>query len=243
MRATRGGIGASRMQASLDMLDRTSEEGAASAPVRTYIVQGQLLMATSLHLALDQEPDVHVVGSQSTSSLAVERILQSRADVVLLDASLDVIELTTRLRRSSAAARIIVTSTDADAELFLPCVQAGAVGFLPSNSTLAELASAVRRAHAGWSVFTIEQVATLIGSRVSRPSHAHAVEACKRLSGREREVLQVLATGASIGETAAELCISSYTAQTHLKNAMRKLNATSKLAAVMIALRGGVVPE
>jgi NarL family two-component system response regulator LiaR len=200
-------------------------------------------VAKALHLALDQEPDVHVVGSQCTTSLAVERILQAGADVVLLDVSLNAVESMARLQESSAAPRVIVTSTDAAPELLLPCVEAGAVGFLPSSSGLSEFASAVRRAHAGWSVFTIEHVAILVENRTRRPIQARAVEICKKLSVREREVLQVLATGASIGETAAELCMSSNTAQTHLKNAMRKLNATSKLAAVMIALRGGVVLE
>jgi DNA-binding NarL/FixJ family response regulator len=231
------------MQATIESAEDSTDEISSPAPIRTYVLQGQLLVAKALHLALDQEPDIQVVGSQITTLLAIERILHAEADVVLLDASLDAVELAARLQRSPDPPRIIVTSADDATELLLPCVEAGVVGFLPNSSTVTELASAVRRAHAGWSVFTIEQVATLVESRVRRPSHAFAVEACKKLSAREREVLQVLATGASIGETAAELCMSSHTAQTHLKNAMRKLNATSKLAAVMIALRGGIVQE
>jgi DNA-binding NarL/FixJ family response regulator len=231
------------MQASLKTVERSADEQLALAPIRTYILQAQLLVAESLRLALDQEPDIDVVGSQSTTSLAVERILQIGADVVLLDVTLDAVELTARLHRAATPPRVIVTSTDLAAELLLPCVEAGVVGFLPNRANLAEIASAIRRVHAGWSVLTIEQVAALVEGRARRSSHAFSVEACKKLSLREREVLQVLATGASIAETAAQLSMSSHTAQTHLKNAMRKLNATSKLAAVMIAIRGGVVSE
>jgi DNA-binding NarL/FixJ family response regulator len=173
--------------------------------------------------------------------LAAERVLQSGAEVVLVDVSLEPVDLAARLQRLATPPRIIVTSTGAADQLLLPCVEAGVAGFLPNNITLAEIAAAIRRAHAGWSVFTIDQVTALIEGHARRPSHAFAVEACKGLSVRERDVLQVLATGASIAETAAELSMSAHTAQTHLRNAMRKLNVTSKLAAVMIAIRGGVV--
>jgi DNA-binding NarL/FixJ family response regulator len=232
------------MQASLQTLEGSADGRPVPAPIRAYVLQAQLLVAESLRLALDQEPDIHVVGSQSTTSLAVERILQAGANIVLLDVLLDAVDLANRLQRATHPPRVIVTSTTSlAAELLLPCVQAGIVGFLPNSATLADIASAIRRANAGWSVLTIEQVAALVGGRARRPSHTFDVEVCKRLSLREREVLQILASGASIGETAAELCMSSHTAQTHLKNAMRKLNATSKLAAVMIAVRGGVISE
>jgi two-component system nitrate/nitrite response regulator NarL len=231
------------MPASVKIVESSPDGDVAPASIKTYVLHTELLVAESLRLALDQEPDIDVVGSQSTPALAVERILQSAADVVLLDVSLDAVDVAARLQRSSVPPKVIVTSTDTAAELLLPCVEAGVVGFLPNRATLTEIASAVRRAHAGWSIFTIEQVSTIIEGRARRPSHAFAVEACVKLSLRERQVLQVLATGASIAETGAELGMSAHTAQTHLKNAMRKLNATSKLAAVMIAIRGGVIAD
>ena len=163
--------------------------------------------------------------------------------MVLLDVTLGAVELAARLQGASTSPKVIVTSTDLATDLLLPCAEAGVAGFLPNSVTVTEITAAIRRAHAGWSVFTIEQTATLVKGRATRPRHGSAVEACKKLSVREKEVLQTLATGASVAETAAELGMSSHTAQTHVRNAMRKLNATSKLAAVIIAIRGGVVSE
>src|SRR5215207_11531748 len=115
------------MQATVDCAEDSADEISSSAPIRTYILQGQLLVAKSLHLALDQEPDIHVVGSQNTTSLAVERILNAGADVVLLDVSLEAVDLATRLQRSSAPPRVIVTSANVATELLLPCIESGVV--------------------------------------------------------------------------------------------------------------------
>jgi DNA-binding NarL/FixJ family response regulator len=229
------------MQAELD--DRYFGPETTPAPVRikTYIIQADLLLVKALETALAQEPDLQIVGSQSTLSLVEERVLRAEANVLLLGASPDAVDLTARLGRMRGAPRTILLASVAESDLLVPAIVAGASGFLSGASTVYELAMAIRRAHAGWGVFTMEQIATFRDHCTAQVKHVSAIEACAKLTARELEVLQILATGASMSETADQLLMSAYTAQTHLKNAMRKLEVTSKLAAVMTVLRAGII--
>jgi DNA-binding CsgD family transcriptional regulator len=90
---------------------------------------------------------------------------------------------------------------------------------------------------------TADQLATLVSGARLRPPKSPEGALCATLTARERSVLQTLATGASRNEAARELSISVNTVQAHLRNAMRKLNAPSKLAAVLVALRAGAIDE
>jgi DNA-binding NarL/FixJ family response regulator len=229
------------MQAELDDRCFRPETTPEPLPIKTFIIQTDLLLVKALETALGQEPDLQVVGSQSTLSMVEERVLRAEADVLLLGASPDAIDLTARLRRVRGAPRTLLLTPTAESDLLVPAVVAGASGFLSGMSTVHELAMAIRRAHAGWGVFTMEQIAAFRDHCTAQIKHVSAVEACAKLTARELEVLQILATGASIAETADQLLMSAYTAQTHLKNAMRKLEVTSKLAAVMMVLRAGIV--
>jgi DNA-binding CsgD family transcriptional regulator len=90
---------------------------------------------------------------------------------------------------------------------------------------------------------TAEQVGALAAHYRMHPIDPRIIELCARLSTRERHVLQRLATGASIGEAARQLGVSAHTAQTHLKNAMRKLNVRSRLAAIVLAVHAGIIQD
>jgi DNA-binding NarL/FixJ family response regulator len=233
--------GAARMHEEADTRFLMSEVTPETVRIKTYIIETDLLLAKALETALAQEPDLHVVGCQSTMLLADERILRAGADVLLLQATPAAIDLIARLQSARTAPRTILMTSEAESELLIPAIVAGASGFLTSALTVQEMASAIRRAHAGWGVFTIEQIATLCDHCTTQVVQVSALAAPGKLTAREREILQVLATGASISEAADRLLMSTYTAQTHLKNAMRKLAVTSKLAAVMTALRAGII--
>jgi DNA-binding NarL/FixJ family response regulator len=201
------------------------------------------MTAESLRVALDQEPDVEVVGAQLDAGLLEERVLQSDADVLLLDAALDAARIKAVVQQLSASVRVIIVGHEHDSPLLVPCVEAGAIGYLTGRYALAELVSAIRRAHDGWVVFTPEQITTLVTHAESRAVDPSAAERCASLSARERDVLRVLAGGATVDQTAVLLLISGHTVQSHLKNAMRKLNVSSRLAAVVLALRAGALDE
>jgi DNA-binding NarL/FixJ family response regulator len=211
------------------------------ARTRVYLAIKHVIVAESLRIALSQEPDIEVVGVHTTSDLVEEHVLQSGADVLLLDAAIDVGRLTGILQAVRSGVRPIVLAQDDDVELLQRCVSAGAVGHLTGPLALPELLAAIRHVHHEWVVLTPHQVASLIDRAPWRTRTARIAEICSRLSARERDVLQILATGATNDEIAARLLISANTVQSHLKNVLRKLNVRSKLAAVVMALSAGVI--
>jgi DNA-binding NarL/FixJ family response regulator len=227
-----------RDQASAALVGRTDW---MRSRTRVFLAHQQLIVAESLRIALGREPDIEVVGVQTTMDLVEEQVVQSGADVLLLDATIDTARLTVILNAVRTTARSIVLAQDDDLDLLQLCVSAGAVGHLVGPRALPELMAAIRHAHHEWVVLTPQQVASLIDQAPWRTSTARAAEICSRLSARERDVLQILATGATNDEIATRLLISANTVQSHLKNVLRKLNVRSKLAAVVMALSAGVI--
>jgi len=216
-----------------------SDETDASARIRIYIIHTQPLMAEGLRLVLGQDPGFVVVGTQT--DLVQEHVLEAGADVVLLGADLDVARGIAALRDIHVSSKVIVMAATSD--LLLPSVAAGAVGYLTGSFALSELAWAIRHVFAGGVALTADQLTTLMSRVVLPPLKAAGADLCESLTARERAVLQVLATGASVDETARQLHISINTARTHVRNGMLKLKVRSKLAAVITALRAGVIEE
>jgi two-component system response regulator DevR len=156
----------------------------------------------------------------------------------------DSIPLVLRLREERPQLRVIVLGAAGDAAATLASIRAGAAGCVDENTSPALLVSIVRRAHAGEIVYEPSVLLDLL-QRPSMPVEARPRRTSK-LSERELEVLSVLAMGASSAEVADALSISLNTMRTHLKNILVKLEARSKLEAVIIAIREGrieVPPE
>jgi DNA-binding NarL/FixJ family response regulator len=199
------------------------------------------MVVDALRITLSQESDIEIVGAQTTVDQVEEQILQSGANLLLLDASIDTARLTTILSTVRTVARSIVLSQDPDPDLMHRCVTAGAAGYLIGPQTLPDLLSSIRHVQDAWVVLTPEQVSSLVDRAPWRTCNERAAEVCAKLSVRERDVLQLLAAGASAEEIGRQLLISANTVQSHLKNVMRKLNVRSKLAAVVMALSAGAI--
>jgi DNA-binding NarL/FixJ family response regulator len=198
------------------------------------------LLASAVGVVLDLDPQLQVVAVEANSATGLRRILAADADVVLVDS----IPLVLRLREERPQLRVIVLGAAGDAAATLASIRAGAAGCVDENTSPALLVSIVRRAHAGEIVYEPSVLLDLL-QRPSMPVEARPRRTSK-LSERELEVLSVLAMGASSAEVADALSISLNTMRTHLKNILVKLEARSKLEAVIIAIREGrieVPPE
>jgi DNA-binding NarL/FixJ family response regulator len=201
------------------------------------------VLAASFRRELEDASDIELVGAQRTTDHLEHRLVRSGATVLLVDGSIDKETLTATIAAVRSAVKVIVLAPESDSDLLVACLSAGAVGFLIGAPGRADINAAVRRAHEGWVALTAEQVGTLAAHYRPHPVDPRIMDLCARLSNRERYVLQRLATGASIGEAAEQFGVSAHTAQTHLKNAMRKLNVRSRLAAVVLAIQAGIIEE
>jgi DNA-binding NarL/FixJ family response regulator len=137
------------------------------------------------------------------------------------------------LRREAPAVRVLVLTTfDSEADV-LPAIEAGATGYLLKDAPPEELLRAVRASHRGEAVLAPSVVGQLMG-QVRRPAGS-------TLSDREREVLQLVADGASNREAATRLFISEASIKTHLQHVFDKLGVRDRAAAVGEGYRRGLL--
>jgi DNA-binding NarL/FixJ family response regulator len=193
-----------------------------------------------LRRILDCSPDIEVIGMASTAHDGVAAAARLHPDVVLMDYQLpdaDGVTAATRITQDRPATRVVVlTAAGDDERLALRAMAAGCSGFLGKARSVDELLAAVRAAHAGEAVIAPSMLTQLL-PRLGR-GYAHVGDT---LSRRELEVIEVMAKGGSAKQIADDLTISCNTARKHVQNIIHKLGAHSKLEAVLIAVREGVI--
>lgn len=217
-------------------LDERIAPGCAQIRVCVLLAQDRGLLASSIEVVLGLEPDLEVVavGSSPSIQLAqVSRLSVPDADVILVDD----VSLTPLLRDVRPEVKVLVLEAAGDPEITLASIQAGASACISETTSPAALTDIIRRVYAGEAVYEQRILIELV-RRSSAPRPMRPLRAAT-LSARELDVLRELSTGASSAEAAERLCISLNTVRTHLKNILSKLDARSKLEAVIIAIRHG----
>jgi two-component system, NarL family, response regulator LiaR len=140
------------------------------------------------------------------------------------------------LRRRLPATRVIVLTSFTEDERLLPAIQAGAAGYLLKNVAPAELARAVRAAHAGEALLDPVIAARLVEA-IAQPAGAPATE---KLTAREQEILALIARGFSNKRIARELGIAEKTVKTHVGHVLSKLGVSDRTQAAVHAVRMGL---
>ena len=223
------------------MADQAQASDVRAEPARVVIVDDHEVLAASLAQVLDHEPDLDVIGSAGTLEKARVLLATESPDVVLLDHRLpdgDGVEAIPDLLTLCPGASIVVlTATTAD-HVLVAAIEGGASGFVSKTRGLDEVTSAVRAAAAGESVISPEMLARLLPRL-----HRREAEPRDKLTEREREVLQLLAEGLSNAAIAERLFVSVHTVRNHVANLSTKLGAHSKLEALSIAVREGLLPR
>ena len=213
----------------------------SSPPIRVLIVDDHEVLAASLAMVLDAEEDITSVGVATTLEQARALVGPAHPDVVLLDHRMpdgDGVAAIPSLRAQRPALGIVVLTASSADHVLLSAIEAGASGFLSKTRSLDEVTAAVRAAAAGESVISPELLARLL-PRFGRGS-PHAVG---ELTEREREVLALVAEGLSNAAIAERLVVSVHTVRNHIASLSGKLGAHSKLEALSIAVRRGLLPD
>jgi len=216
-------------------------ESATVRPVtRVLVVDDHEVLSGSLALVVDAEADMESVGVARDLAEARRRVAERHPDVILLDRRLpdgDGIEAIAELRALSPDMKVVVlTASDTD-QVLVQAIEAGASGFLSKSRGLGEVIGAVRAAAAGEAVISGEMLSRLL-PKLTR-SGGPTVE----LTPREQDVLELLAEGKSNAAIAQSLFVSVHTVRNHVANLSAKLGAHSKLEALSIAVRRGLLPH
>ncbi|MGY1761794.1 response regulator [Geodermatophilus sp. SYSU D00779] len=213
--------------------------GPTTGTVRVLVVDDHQMFATSLAQALQSEPDLRVVGQGTSISEARRLVASTTPDVVLLDHRLpdgDGVGAIAELHRIRPPAKIVVLTATTSDRLLIAAMEAGAAGFIAKTQRLDDVVDGVRAAAQGESVVSAKLLTRLL-PRLRRRGGGSGTE----LTGREREILDLLARGLSNADIAQELTISVHTVRNHVANLSAKLGAHSKLEALSIAVREGLV--
>ncbi len=200
-----------------------------------------------LAVMLEREPDLTVVARPKSLSEAREDLqsAQHAVDVAIVDLNLpdgSGTDLIKDLRSSHPRAKALVLSAMSEQRYLAEAIEAGAAGIMHKSAPMSDLVEAVRRLAAGEQLLSQQEVIEALRfiGRV-RESNREVQLAIYKLTPREREVLQALAEGWSDREIAQQLHVGAGTVHSHVTNILSKLDVSSRLQALVFAVRHGVV--
>ena len=210
--------------------------------IRVLIVDDHAVVRSGLHLLLDAEDDIEVVGEAGDVRTAVFETREHKPDVVLMDVVMpgqSGIEGVPLVLKEAPEAQVLVLSMQDDPRYVREAFAAGAAGYVLKEAVDAEVVSAVREVAGGGRYVHPALGARLLAAEVEERKRAEA----DPLSEREREVLRLLALGHTNQEIAKLLYISVRTAETHRAHIMQKLHLSSRADLVRYALANGLMTE
>ena len=213
--------------------------------VRVLLVDDDDLMRAGLTAVLSSDESIDVVGEAPDGRAAVDRAIELRPDVVLMDVrmpGLDGIAATRELLAVSPDVRVVVLTTFEQDDYIFGALSAGASGFLLKRTRPEELIAAIHTVAAGDSLLSPSVTRTVIQRVAGQPAPDAAAEArLDELTARERDVLELIARGLSNGEIAATLVIEESTVKTHVRHILRKLRLRDRVQAVIFGYESGLI--
>jgi DNA-binding NarL/FixJ family response regulator len=208
-------------------------------PIRVVLVDDHQLIRGGLRRAFDWAGDVEVVGEAGSVAGALRALDRFKPDVLVTDIQLpdgDGIALTTQVRADNPTMGIVVLTMYAGDDQVFAALDAGASGFVGKDAPSDEVVAAARHAAANPRAFSVRDLSAIMQRRMNAP-------AGPKLSGREREVLDLLVDGLTIAQIGRRLYIAEATVKTHVAKIYQKLGAGNRAQAVMAAVRLGLVNE
>lgn len=213
--------------------------------IRVLLAEDHRIVAEGLTALLESYPDIEMLGWYPTVAENVAVAREQTPDVAVLDFRLadgTGADAAAGIRAASPATALVFLSADASEESLIAAVEAGACGYLIKSAGADEVAEAVRRAAEGEMLIPADQLAALlVRSRELAQQQRNRGLLRERFTARELEVLELMVDGLDNRALAAQLSVSYATARTHVRNVLQKLDARSKLEAVVKATESGVL--
>jgi two-component system, NarL family, response regulator LiaR len=205
--------------------------------INVLLVDDHAVVRQGLRMFLSLDAELNIVGEAANGEEGVALARQLKPDVVLMDLlmpGMDGIAATAVLRRELPKTEVIALTSVLEDRLVVDAIRAGAIGYLLKDTNADELCQAIKAAAAG-QVQLSPQAAARLMHEVRIPNSPET------LTGRETEVLRLVARGQSNKEIAATLSITEKTVKTHVSNILDKLDVNSRTQAALYAVRIGLV--
>lgn len=207
--------------------------------IRILLVDDHAMVRKGFGLILGGQQDLEIIGEAGNGREALELTEKLQPDVVVMDVAmpeLNGIEATRKIMASVPRTRILALSMHKDSVYVREILRAGAKGYLLKDSIDHDLVAAVRAVAKGEGYLS-----PAVSEAVLSDYRRHVTAPLDLLTGREREVLQMIASGKTNKEIAGELKLSVYTVDAHRGRIMEKLNLHSINELVRFAVRNGLV--
>jgi two-component system nitrate/nitrite response regulator NarL len=212
---------------------------AGSERITVYVAEDHPVFQQAVTRAVQSRDELKLVGAAADGEKALEEIRSLKPTVALLDLRLpllDGLDVLRAVQRDDLPTRIVMLSADSSSGLVYDAVKLGAAGFLTKAATLDQICDAVVAVAGGKTVLAPEIQSGLVMELRERDAPIRPL-----LSGRELEILKLIAEGLSGPEIGARLYISSSTVKTHVKSVLDKLGVNDRAAAVAEGMRRGLI--
>jgi DNA-binding NarL/FixJ family response regulator len=213
--------------------------------IRVLLVEDQEIVRRGLKALLETRSDLHVIGEAANGQQAIEQlqVLQTVSqvpDVILMDIRMpimDGVEATRLISQQFPNIKILILTTFNDTQYVAKALHLGAKGYLLKDTPAEELATAIRSIHQGYTQLGPGIVEKLISQVAPSPQESpkDVPPGLLELTAREREVLRLIAAGASNREIAQALFLSEGTVRNHISHILTRLNVRDRTQAAIIA--------
>ncbi len=213
--------------------------------LRIMVADDHEVVRKGLVALLQAQPDWQVCGEAGDGREAVEKAIQLKPDILILDIgmpSLNGLEATRQILKTIPNARVLILTLHDSDQVVREVLNAGARGFLLKSDAARDLVAAVEALRHDKTYFTSKVAAMVLEGYLKGGTPGAVITPGRnRLTPREREIVQLLAEGKSTKEVAVALGLSVKTAETHRSNIMRKLQLHSVSDLVLYAVRNNIV--
>ncbi len=212
--------------------------------IKVLLAEDHTIVRKGIRSLLDAEAGIDVVGEAENGRDAVEKAENLQPDIVLMDHAMPILnglEATRQIKKWFPEIKILILTMHTNEEYIFQFLQAGASGYLVKQTAPSELISAVQTVYQGDFYLNPSISKTVIEEYLRMSRTANTKDSYDKLTGREREVLQLIAEGYLNKEIAEQLQISLKTVGAHRVNLMGKLKIHSVIDLVKYALRKGII--
>ncbi len=211
--------------------------------IKLMVVDDHAIVRQGLIKLIEMISDFKVVAEGSNGREAIDLVKNHRPDIVLMDLNMpdmDGIEACRRIKECDAGAKVIALTVCEEIDRITEALAAGAKGYILKNTDLESLARIIRGVHEG-KAYIDPAVATGLIDRYTSFARQAEVRDASPLSERETEVLVLVSKGKTNREIAEELFISEKTVKNHVTSILRKLDATDRTEACVVAMKRNII--